>query len=271
MIRGHSLICLVVAAIVLVGCTDPTIDSSSDEAAKQSAQQIRESLPAEDRERFDKALFTVTMNAAVGDKSLMEIAASDPDQLRAKALERLDGKSAEDIFRMADEIRAERREQERLQAVAEIAELEELQQAAMAATAGLSEFKVLRSRYYKQPQRYGRPEPVIELSVSNGTGKAVSRAYFKGVVASPGRSVPWIAEDFNYEIPGGIEPGETAEWSLAPNMFSEWGRETPEDAVLTVTVVRVDGADGEPLFDSGAFSPDMAVRLQKLKESYSLE
>ena len=25
---------------------------------------------------------------------------------------------------------------------------------------------------------------------------------------SPGRSVPWLKEDFNYTIPGGLEPGE---------------------------------------------------------------
>jgi hypothetical protein len=75
-----------------------------------------------------------------------------------------------------------------------------------------------------------------------------------------------LNEKFNYQIQGGLEPGESAEWSLAPSMFSDWGKvDAPEDAVLTVVVSRIDGADGKPLFDSTAFSDEDAERLERME------
>src|SRR5690606_7385032 len=103
----------------------------------------------------------------------------------------------------------------------------------------------------------------------NGTEHAVARAYFEGTIATPGRSVPWLTETFNYSIPGGLESGEEANWALAPNMFSEWGTvDAPDDAVFTVTVYRLDGADGEPLLTTDGFSERNAKRLAELQEKY---
>ena len=99
------------------------------------------------------------------------------------------------------------------------------------------------------------------MRVRNGTEHAISRAYFSGTLATPGRAVPWLREDFNYQVPGGVEPGETADWSLAPNMFSEWGSvEQRDDMVLTVEVMKLDGPDGETLYDSN-FSEEDDKRL----------
>jgi len=107
------------------------------------------------------------------------------------------------------------------------------------------------------------------LSVENGTNKAIARAYFKGVIASPGREVPWFTDTFNYQISGGLEPGEKAEWNLAPNMFSDWGKvNAPSDAVFTVTVIRVDDAQGNPVFGDAEFSERDAKRLAELQAKY---
>ena len=104
-------------------------------------------------------------------------------------------------------------------------------------------------------KEYMGNQPIIELTVENRTGQAISRAYFEGTLASPNRSVPWHKDTFNYSISGGLEPGEKAAWSLAPNMFSGWGKiEAPADAVFTVTVERLDGADGEPGSRERSFS-----------------
>ena len=80
-----------------------------------------------------------------------------------------------------------------------------------------------------------------------------------------------MVEDFNYQIRGGLEPGESADWSLAPNMFSEWGKvDAPEDALFTVDVVRIDGADNKVLYDSQGLSEHEIARLKMLKEKYSI-
>ncbi len=114
----------------------------------------------------------------------------------------------------------------------------------------LARFEVTSARFRLRDGSLG-PEPRVDLSVTNGTDRAVSRAYFVGRLVSAGRSVPWLEEEFSYQIPGGLEPGETAQWSLSPNQFSAWGRvEAPTDAVLEVTVTQLDGADGEAIATS---------------------
>lgn len=46
-------------------------------------------------------------------------------------------------------------------------------------------FKVERSRFYFQKEDYGNDQPILDISVENGTDKAVARVFFKGVIASP--------------------------------------------------------------------------------------
>lgn len=114
-----------------------------------------------------------------------------------------------------------------------------------------------------------REQPIIELTVKNDTNQSISRAYFEGTIASPNRSVPWHKDSFNYSISGGLEPGEKASWSLAPNMFSKWGSiDAPTDAVFTVTVTQLDGADNQPIYSVKDFTEYDQKRLKKLKERY---
>ncbi len=155
----------------------------------------------------------------------------------------------------------------------EIKELEVKRQETLKAKEELKKFKVLRSRFYKRDQEYSSyDQPIIDLTVVNSTDKAVSRAYFEGTIASPDRSVPWHKDTFNYQISGGLEPGEEASWSLAPNMFSDWGKvKAPSDAIFTVTVEQLDGADGKPLYSTMNFTEYDKKRLAELKKKYGIE
>ena len=194
------------------------------------------------------------------------LAGASPDTLKAKMLEGLDGKSGAQVIERADGILAERGAKERTQALAEIQELEAQEAAAEVARKELAKFEVSRSRFYKQAPNFGMTQPTLELSVKNGTGHPISRAYFVGTLASPGRSVPWLKEDFNYSIPGGLEPGELADWTLVPNSFGAWGTvEAPKDAILTVEVVRLDGPNAQALLDS-KFDESKVERLSALKK-----
>jgi hypothetical protein len=183
----------------------------------------------------------------------------------------LQGKSGNEIIADAERIKAERREREKVQAIAEIKELENKRANAEKGKSELSKFEIKRSRFYKK-KGFIDLQPIIELTVRNGTQYAISRAYFKGTVASPNRSVPWIQEDFNYQIPGGLEPGEEATWNLSPNMFSKWGSsEVPNDAILTVTVEQLDGPNKDSLFSIRNFSEDNEKRLKELKKEFDLQ
>lgn len=253
------------------GCTDPVIDTSNEASIKTSVAEVRERLPEEKRNQFDEALqvlifgqFDMEDVLGEGDVAMTEM------ETRYRAA--LAGKTAEEVIAQAEVIVEERKERERRQALAEIEELKASQAEAQKTREQLQKFRVIRSRFYKREQEFGRDQPVIELTVKNETIYPIAHAYFRGTVASPERSVPWLQESFNYSISGGVEPGEEATWNLAPNSYSEWGRvDAPSDAVLTVTVERLDGADGEALFSARDFSERDQRRLERLQEQYGGE
>ncbi len=259
------IIIATVAIFILSGCdqilSDPKINSSTDESFKESTDKVRESLAGEQKKEFDEALRTLTIGSM--DMSSL-LSASKSGDLNQKLRAPLNGMNAQEIIAQAKIVRLEREAKEKRQALEEIKELEAEKVAANNAKEKLKLFKVVRSRFYVEEDRF-RKRPFIELTVKNGTGLAVSRAYFEGTVSSPGRSVPWIKETFNYEVPGGVEPEEETSWTLAPNSYSDWGRVTvPEDAIFTVTVEKLDGADGEPILDAGSFTERKARRLAEL-------
>lgn len=247
-------ILVAILAVLVSGCGDKKVDSSTDEKFKSSIEIVKNSLPDEKKQEFEEAVKVLAFSE-VG--NLFE-AAANPEGVQRKIKDKLHGKTAEEIISEGNLIIAERKKKEREQAVieieetkAKIAELENKKSEAEKAKENLQLFKVVRSRLYFQKSLY-RDEAVIELTVKNETPHAISRAYFNGVLASPGRSVPWVQDSFNYKISGGLEPGEEVTWKLSPNMFGEWSKAPKDrnDTVLTVTVTRIDGSDEKPIYDS---------------------
>lgn len=266
----YRLVVAALTAMLLAACSDPRVDTSTDETTKASIEKVRQSLPEDKRAEFDQALQTVALSQ-LDLKTLMAEGAGAAGTTTSKMKQAIGGKSASEIIAAAKTIEAERKERERAQALAEIKELEEKRARAEQGRAALAKFEVTRSRFFKQKRQFLGSEPIIELTVKNGTGHAISRAYFVGTLASPGRSVPWLKDTFNYSISGGLEPGEEATWRLAPNMFSDWGTvAAPADAIFTVEVEQLDGANKETLFSTKEFSARDAERLEKLKKEYGV-
>ena len=249
----------------LAACSEPRLDGSSEEAFKASLEKVTAGLPPDKQAQLRS---DVTMLAMQG-INFGAIFTGAQQDVAGDMMAQLSGKTAEEVMQQAAQVRAQRAAREREQALAEIKELQEKQAKAEAAAQQLDLFTVNRSRFYKRPQRYGSPEPIIEMDVTNGTSSAISRAYFRGTIASPGRQIPWFTDSFNYPISGGLEPGESASWSLAPNMFSGWGSvDAPEDAIFTVEVYRLDGANGEALYDATGLSESEVSRLARLQEQF---
>ena len=269
--KSSALVVLIGVALVVSGCSKPTIDTSSDETMKASAQKVRESLPESKRAEFDEAIQILAFSQ-LDMSTIMAGGASGAAAIEAKVKGTLSGKNAEEIIAQAAQVKAERQAREREQALNEIKELEKKRLEAEQSREELKKFEVVRSRFYVQERQYVGKQPIIELTVKNGTASPVSRAYFNGVISSPNRSVPWHKDDFNYGIKGGLEPGEEASWSLAPNMFSDWGKvDAPSDAIFTVTVEKLDGPDGETLFSAKGFDEGDAKRLAELKSKFSVQ
>lgn len=256
---------------ILTGCSDPSIDASSDDAMKASVEKVRESLPETKRKDFDEAIQVIAFSQ-IDMKDLFAEGAAGVGNLKGKVRESLDGKTGEQVIAQAERVRAERKEREHQQAIEEIRELEAKRANSESAREQLKKFQVIRSRFYMREREYMGKQAIIELTVKNGTDKAVSRAYFEGTLASPDRSVPWHQDTFNYSISGGLEPEEEATWKLAPNMFSGWGEiDAPADAVFTVTVEQLDGADGKPIYSAREFGERERERLNELKKKHGVE
>lgn len=258
---------IVIAALLAAGCGAPRIDGTSPEKLAASIQKVTASLPEAERSKFGAAVMTVsTKDLLTG--GLASLAGKSSEQIQAQAASTLNGKTAAEVIAAAEAIRAEIAAKERAQALTEIKELEDKKAGATAARNELAKFEISRSRFRLVPQRFGGPEPLIEMTVKNGTAAPISRAYFVGTVASPGRTIPWIREDFNYQIAGGLEPGESASWSLAPNQFGPWGKTSvPSDAILTVVAVKLDGPDEKVLYDA-RFDASDETRLASLKAQF---
>lgn len=265
----RRLMCVALMAGLLAGCGEPKLDGSSQQAFKESAAKVAASLPEDKRMQFASDVMTLAFQGL--DISQVLQGKKSADEVSVDMLVALNGKTAQQISDEANRVRVARAEREREQALAEIQELSEKRKKSEAAKTELARFEVSKSRFYQQAKEYGLGnQPIVEMTVSNRTGSAVARAYFKGTIASPGRSVPWLVDTFNYSISGGLESGETQSWNLAPNQFSDWGKvEPPKDAIFTVIVERLDGADGKPLFDAGVFTERDATRLEALQSKYA--
>ncbi|WP_308201842.1 DUF6694 family lipoprotein [Erwinia mallotivora] len=245
------------------------MDTSSDESMKSSVQKVRASLPEDQRASYDDALKVVAFSH-LNVKDLVQAGMTNNTAgVEAQMKSDLSGKTGQEVINYAEMIRKERAEKEKAQALQEIAELEQKQANAQANLKKLEAFAVTRSRFYFEKKKYGNIQPVIALSVENGTSESVSRADFRGVISSPGRQVPWYTDTFSYQIPGGLEPGEKADWRLAPSPLSDWGNvEAPADAVFTVTVIRIDDPQGNQIFGDADFTERDASRLAELKGLY---
>lgn len=253
------------------GCSDPKIDASSDESMSQSVKAVRQSLPESKRADFDNALLILAFSL-VDRNELSSEHVVGVGKLEGNARHLLNGKTGEQILAEAERVLAERREREVRQALEEIEELESKLAKSENARQHLKSFQILRSRFYTRNLEYVGRQQIIELTVKNGTEYAVSCAYFEGTLASPDRSVPWHKDNFSYNIPGGLEPGEEATWKLAPNMFSDWAKvNAPKDAVFTVTVEQLDGPDGEPVYSTREFSDYDQKRLDMLKKEFGVQ
>jgi hypothetical protein len=261
-----------ILATFLAACSGPMdtkIDGSTPDAYQKSLSAIKSRMSPEDAKRFEDSLVVVGMSAMIpkeGGLLGMFAAMGNPEQLQRKAMEAVNGKTPREIIQAADAQKRERAEGELRSVTEELATLEKRKAEADASRPFLAKIVVGAPRYYWRTGSY-MDQPMISMRVTNNTDKALSRIYYHGTVTTPGRTIPWIDDDFNNEIRGGLEPGESKDLDLAPNMFSNWGpKETKErtDLVLTVRVINAEGVDHSKI--APEFEKQDEARLQQLQK-----
>lgn len=96
-----KVISLIFFTLLLTACGDPKLDGSSDEAMKKSVKVIMEELPDEKKKEFKKTLKGIYMLGALA--NMRE--GKSKSEVRAIIAAKLDGKTADDVFSMAKEMK----------------------------------------------------------------------------------------------------------------------------------------------------------------------
>lgn len=255
--------------LVIAGCSDPKIDTSSMPAAVVSVDKVRESLPAYKRNEFDQALTIIAMSSFSG-VNILNPHRMNAAEIAESANAYMHGLTGDEIIERADKMLRERRARERDQALRTLNRLEEKEANAEQDRQQLTQVSIDQADYYLSTSPYGAPEPVIELAVANATEQTLSQLMLRGELSSPEQDTPWVDETFLYVISGGLAPGETGQWSLAPNRFGPWGDpQIPQDARLTITLEGVRDSEGNPLWNSPPLTESEAARLEALRKDFA--
>lgn len=116
----------------------------------------------------------------------------------------------------------------------------------------LARIEITKPRFTKEKSMFSE-DPVISFTIANKGPVAVKKIFLGGKVQTPGRSIPWVSHDLNYEFPGGLEPGETKSLKLSP-WASDWNKvpaEFLQGVLLDLTLTAFEDAAGKR-FGSGA-------------------
>lgn len=255
---------------LLAACGEPRIDGSSQEAYARSFAEMRSALPFEARFRLDTAVMVVALEDVVIDDPLADLRLGDltGTALGPAPLARLDGRTAGELFALADSLRVVTESRWRGRVEQEIAALEARRDSVRAIEEGLAAFAVPRARIVLE-EGAGEREVVLVLTVVNGTRERIHAARFEGSLDTEGRGAPWVRGAFEHRVASGLRPGATATWRIRANRFGDWrwAAGAPRDAVLTVRAVRLEGADGRALFAEASWGPSDDVRLAALREA----
>lgn len=131
----------------------------------------------------------------------------------------------------------------------------------------LDNIEITKPRFSYETSGY-MEKPTIAFAIANKGRVPIKRIFIRGKVQTLGRAIPWVEDDFNYSFPGGLEPGEKKELSLAPNMFGEWGKvpkEAAKGAVLSLNLIAVEDASGKRIGDDDS-NKNLALRKKALED-----
>jgi hypothetical protein len=192
--------------VLLSGCMfDPVFDTSSWDAYQQSIDAINAKLSNDDSRRLDVALkyllFESMPTIAVNGPLLNRVGTSpnvaNPYLILAQLGPKINGRSASEVVSNLS-----------LKLDGEIAAMEARKPGDVLGTV-----EVFSPSYYWRQSGY-LAQPVIEFSIRNDGRIPISRVYFRMVLTTPGRSIPWASQIFVQEFKGGLEPREKRNISL---------------------------------------------------------
>ncbi len=99
--KKAAIALLITISLLLVACGgDPTLDTSSKETMKLSMQEMMVKLSPEDQKKLQESVTGLYMIEAIS-----SMGKKDGEQIQKEVGAKLNGKTAKEIFAMAEEVR----------------------------------------------------------------------------------------------------------------------------------------------------------------------
>lgn len=247
----NTISAIFVIAISTVGVlhlTKPRIDISSEEKMTESTERLINSLNDKQKIKYEQAVRFIAFDGLTFNDLM------STDETIKKIKNKFKNKSYDDLIYDA-----------RIIVKKQIKTLESERAASASARKSLEAIDVQRTTITTDSSGF-LPKRILYMMVKNNTGTTLSTIAFNIKTFAPGRDVPYLNDDFKYEIPGGIQAGETLEWQLEPNTFmnDEWNRDVPNGIIQIKAIACVD-ANGNPLYQD-TWTADKDKLMQLLKE-----
>lgn len=243
------------AAIAFLSACGAKVDTSSPDKFSASIAKIEADLSPEKKAQFHDALVAIAFDSADPTNTMFSNAPST-SPIFAAAGDKIKGKSADEIIKLGYTTRIGLLDQELAK---DAAAIQSAKAARQKVAAVFDNILIQNPRYYVDHSNEFMAQPTIAFRIENNSKVPVKHIYLHGTLASPGRSIPWVDEDINYEFEGGLEPGESQSLDLQPNAFSDWAPKDTfagrDDLNLKLTLTNVEGANGEKLINEDAGDP----------------
>lgn len=231
---------------LIMGCGyfgDPKIDASTDESFKSSITKVGEKLPKKEQEDFFKAVMYLSFKN-------IDFFSGSSEKADLEMRNALNGKTAKEIINEAnilqkeDKLREEKeqkeeKEKEIVEINKKIKLLENRVQEENSIKSELSKITFEDAKYFLHEEEYENYY-IMSFKIKNNSNKTLKSIFCKGSLISKDRKVPWHEADFNFDISGGLEIGESKELTLKINRYSSWDNiKAPEDAIFLIETVGV--------------------------------
>lgn len=249
------------AALLLAGCS-PKINTDNPKDYASSIAKITAEMSDDEKADFREAMLAILFDGSRTSSGALEGTDLSAPLFMA-AGDRIKGKTAPQIIKLGLETKIAALDGDIKQVVADVQRMQKQ----------IDQHKAVFDNIHLDNARYFITndyiiKPALAFKVTNNSKIPIARIFVHGLLTSPGRTIPWVSDNFNYEFSGGLEPGESQHLDLAPNMFGAWKVDDRysrrDDLKLELTLVNVEDASGKRLLDGDP--GDTKKKQEELKE-----
>lgn len=261
----YKILLLFTIILVVSGCSNQTVDASSEESLKDSLSDIRQSLSSEKSKEFDEAL-RIVMFQDFNIKNIMMGNLNENFAL-SSAKKYIDGKTADEIILESKNVKEKRLQEKRNKLLEEISELEDKE---IKSKDFENKIIISNEKIYEEKERFSNKR-VIEFNLTNNTEYTISRVEIIAKFLSDDREVPWSEITISDYVPGGILSNESKNIKIDFSFYSYKGMkldEIPDEAYLKVVIKEIYDEENIKVYPIKGFNEYDKQRLKNLIQEY---